>query len=187
MSDAMLFFLIGAGLVLAAVVMRRQFFEFRAQTAEDYRDGHPRFDLATHLNGKMLCEGAIFGPTGRVTSTFVARFDAKWDNNVGVIDEHFVYDDGETQDRQWTITLGEDGNFTATAPDVLDTGKGSQAGAAVLFRYRIKVPESAGGYVLSAFDCMYLTSDGTIINRSQFRKFGIRVAELVATIRPEGS
>jgi hypothetical protein len=31
---------------------------------------------------------------------------------------------------------------------------------------------------------MYLTSNGSIMNRSQFRKFGIKVAELVATMRP---
>ena len=33
-------------------------------------------------------------------------------------------------------------------------------------------------------DWMYLMENGTIINRSQFRKFGVKVAELVATMRP---
>lgn len=32
---------------------------------------------------------------------------------------------------------------------------------------------------------MYLSDNGTILNRSQFRKFGIRVAEMVATMRPK--
>ncbi|TVR45575.1 MAG: DUF3833 family protein, partial [Rhodobacteraceae bacterium] len=32
-------------------------------------------------------------------------------------------------------------------------------------------------------DWMYLVDDKTIVNRSQFRKFGIKVAELVATMR----
>ena len=31
---------------------------------------------------------------------------------------------------------------------------------------------------------MYLLENGTIMNRSQFRKFGVKVAELVATMRP---
>ena len=51
-------------------------------------------------------------------------------------------------------------------------------------RYRIKLPETIGGHVLNTVDWMYITPDGTIINRSQFRKFGFRVAELVASIRP---
>lgn len=49
--------------------------------------------------------------------------------------------------------------------------------------YRLKLPEDAGGHVLKTVDWMYLAPDGTIINRSQFRKFGIKVAELVATMR----
>jgi hypothetical protein len=31
---------------------------------------------------------------------------------------------------------------------------------------------------------MYLLENGVIMNRSQFRKFGFKVAELVATMRP---
>jgi hypothetical protein len=31
---------------------------------------------------------------------------------------------------------------------------------------------------------MYLAPNGTIVNRSQFRKYGLKVAELVATLRP---
>ena len=53
-----------------------------------------------------------------------------------------------------------------------------------MLNYRIRLPESSGGHVLDAVDWMYLMENGTIINRSQFRKFGIKVAELVATIRP---
>jgi hypothetical protein len=34
---------------------------------------------------------------------------------------------------------------------------------------------------------MYLLDNGTVMNRSQFRKFGIKVGELVATIRPDPS
>jgi len=32
-------------------------------------------------------------------------------------------------------------------------------------------------------DWMYLAPNGVVVNRSQFRKFGIKVAELVATMR----
>ena len=45
--------------------------------------------------------------------------------------------------------------------------------------------ESTGGHVLGVTDWMYLMENGTIMNRSQFRKYGIKVAELVATMRPK--
>ena len=71
------------------------------------------------------------------------------------------------------------------APDLVGAGTGRQEGNAVNLRYRIRLPKDAGGHVLSVNDWMYLTPNGSIVNRSQFRKFGIQVAELVATMRPD--
>ena len=47
-----------------------------------------------------------------------------------------------------------------------------------------KAKKLPGGHVLNVVDWMYLMENGTIMNRSQFTKFGITVAELVATMRP---
>ena len=51
-------------------------------------------------------------------------------------------------------------------------------------RYKLRLAEDAGGHVLDVVDWLYLMENGTIVNRSQMRKFGIKVAELVASIRP---
>lgn len=183
MSDATFFFIFGVALMGGLIWLRRRYADFPAQRAEDYLDEHPAFEIKTHLNGEMQCDGIIFGPLGRVTSSFTANFSARWDGDVGIIDEVFTYQDGMSQTRQWRLELNASGNFTAWADDVPGGGKGRVVGSAVLLRYPIRLPENSGGHVLQAFDCMYLTPDGTIMNRSQFRKFGIKVAELVATIR----
>ena len=60
------------------------------------------------------------------------------------------------------------------------------SGATLRMRYRIRLPESGGGWEMDVTDWLYLAEDGVILNRSQFRRFGIKVAELVATIRPAG-
>ena len=175
---------LGALIALALVWLKGRMLGFAAQSPADYAGTGPVFDLRTHLNGPIACEGVIYGPTGRVGSRFTARFDAEWHGDTGVMREHFRYDSGTTQDREWTLQLDDDGRIAATAPDVVGTGAGRQAGATVQLRYRIRLPADAGGHVLDTVDWMYLTEDGTIINRSQFRKFGIKVAELVATMRP---
>lgn len=184
--DLIVFATLGALATLAALWLKRRFLSFTAQTPDDYatRDG-PQFDLRRHLNGPILCDGVIYGPTGRVTSRFVGRFEARWSGDSGVMKEHFQYDSGTIQDREWSLVLSEDGRITATAPDVIGTARGWQRGPAVQLKYRIRLPESAGSHVLDVVDWMYLTPAGTIVNRSQFRKFGIQVAELVATMRPD--
>jgi hypothetical protein len=173
----------GAMLVLSLAILRDRFASFRAQVPADYAGKGPQFDLRDHLSGPMQCDGVIFGPTGRVTSRFVARMQGTWTGNVGTLSEVFHYDSGSIQHRAWTLALGNAGNITATAPDVVGTGTGRAEGPGVMLRYRIRLTPEAGGHVLDVVDWMYLLENGTIMNRSQFRKFGIKVAELVATMR----
>jgi hypothetical protein len=176
--------LLGALIVIALLALRNRLASFQAQAPEDYAGKGPAFDLRRHLAGPIQCEGVIFGPTGRVTSRFVADMEGTWNGATGTLAEVFRYDSGTVQHRAWTLALGAEGRIVATAPDVVGQGTGRVAGPSVLLRYRIRLTPEAGGHVLDVTDWMYLMENGTIMNRSQFRKFGIKVAELVATMRP---
>lgn len=178
------YILIGAALMGLALMVKSRYASFWAQKSDDYAAG-PIFDIRERFNGPIVCEGVIYGPTGRVSSRFVADFEATWEGNIGRMVEKFHYDTGQIQERVWTLTLGNDGGIKAEAPDIVGAGKGKQLGSAVLLNYRIKLAQEAGGHALDVTDWMYLMSNGSIMNRSQFRKFGIKVAELVATMRPK--
>jgi hypothetical protein len=157
---------------------------FRAQRPQHYGASTPVFDVREVLKGPMLCEGVIYGPFGRVTTRFVAQMHAEWQGNEGCMTEEFRYDSGTVQHREWTLKLSDDGQIQATAPDLIGIGYGQQSGATVMLAYDIKLTEEAGGHALKVTDWMYLMENGAIMNRSQFRKFGFKVAELVATMRP---
>jgi len=175
--------MLGIVLTLALFAARSRFADFLSQKPADFAGKGPLLDLRRHLSGPILCEGVIYGPLGRVTSRFVADMHAKWDGSTGIMTEDFRYDSGSKQHRIWTLTVGNDGRVKATAPDVVGVGEGRMEGPALRLDYRIRLPEDAGGHVLNVTDWMYLMENGTIMNRSQFRKFGIKVAELVATMR----
>lgn len=175
--------LIALLVVCVLALIKNRYVGFATQRPADLAGRGPTFDPATHLSGPILCEGVVFGPTGRVSSRFVADMEGVWTGNTGILKERFRYDGGLVQDRQWTLRLGNDGTIAAEAPDVVGTGVGRAEGPAVEMRYRIKLAPEAGGHVLDVVDWMYLMENGTIMNRSQFRKFGIKVAELVATMR----
>jgi len=181
--DAIGLILLGALGTLALVALAARLIGFGAQRPGDYAADTPQIDLREHLNGPIKCEGVIYGPLVRVASRFDADFEAEWQGNRGIMREHFRYDSGNRQDREWRLTLSNDGSIRAEADDLVGTGTGQQTGAAARLSYRIRLPDEAGGHVLSVTDWMYLTPGGVIVNRSQFRKFGIKVAELVATMR----
>lgn len=183
--EAILFICLGLVFAIGAFWARGRYASFLSQTPAHYADGRAgQFDIRNQFNGPVKCEGVIYGPFGRVSSRFDADFDCRWEGNKCIMNEVFRYDDGSVQTRAWNLTLGNDGRILATAEDVVGDGSGVQLGDSVQLKYKLRLPEASGGHVLDVVDWMYLTPNGNIINRSQFRKFGIQVAELVATMRP---
>jgi hypothetical protein len=167
--------------VLAAIWARRTFGSFWAQKPGDYADDGPLFDIKRHMNGPMTCHGVIYGPMGRVVSRFSATMQVRWQGDHCVMEELFTYDSGATQTRTWQMTLQGD-RLIARAEDL--QGEGDLAPGGLRMRYRFTLPQDAGGHTFNVRDWMYLVHDGSIVNRSEFRKFGIKVLELVATIHP---
>ncbi|MCV2882777.1 DUF3833 domain-containing protein [Actibacterium sp. XHP0104] len=157
---------------------------FAGRDVGQYADTTPRFDVTRHLSGPMLSEGVIFGPTGKVAARFTARMQGDWQGDSGTLHEEFTFASGARQTRTWQLTRHSDGRLTGTAPDVIGTATGETAGAALKLRYRLRLEPDAGGHVLDVTDWLFLNPDGSITNRSEMRKFGVKVAELVASIRP---
>lgn len=181
--------LVGAALalalVLAVLVLRSRLASFRAQRPDHYAHLTPAFDLRRHLSGPLLMEGVLYGPAGRVTSRFTATATGTWDGDTGTLAEVFRYDTGRVQPREWRLRLLPGGRIEGLADDVVGTATGQTSGPTVQMRYSYRLPPENGGHVLTVTDWMYLTDGGVILNRSQFAKAGLVVAELVATIRPD--
>ena len=170
-------------LALGLVVARRFLFDFMSQKPPDYAGTQPAFDVRRVFNGPLTASGVLYGPTGRVAARFTADMKGAWDEEGGTLAEDFRYDSGRTQCRQWRFVPGADGRFTATAADVIGTGQGEVSGAAAVLRYRLRLPEDAGGWQVDVTDWLYLGEDGVILNRSQFRRFGLLVGELVGSMK----
>lgn len=185
MIGSMLFVLGAVAGALAAILAFRPL-SFAAQRPAEYAGTAPALDPSRHLSGALTVDGVIFGPFGRVTSRFNADMQGSWDGAAGHLAESFRFAGGGRQERAWHLQLGEAGRVTATAEDVIGTATGQASGATLVLRYRLRLGEAAGGHVLSVTDWMYLTEEGTIVNRSEMHKFGLPVATLLATMRPAG-
>lgn len=182
---SILLVLLGVILTVAMLFGLQSFWSFSAQRARDYAKETPTFDLKKHLSGNFTASGVIYDYTGRVNTRFEADIRGEFDSTGGKLYEDFVYSHGPKDRREWTITYENDGTFTGTAPDVIGKARGKQEGNALVMRYKLKLPERSGGHVLDVVDWMYLFENGTILNRSEMRKFGIKVAELFAVFSKE--
>ncbi|WP_417806378.1 DUF3833 domain-containing protein [Thioclava sp.] len=177
-----------AVLIFAALIIRQVFFGYPAQRLSDYASESPSFDIREAFEGPVEAHGMIYGPTGRVTSRFRAMMVGTFTNEGGVINEKFHYASGRTQNRAWNIRFADDGTISSTADDIEGVATMAQRGNALEMHYKLRLPEDAGGHVLDVTDWIYQMPDGTLLNRSQMRKFGIKVAELFAVMRrmPDG-
>ena len=65
----------------------------------EYRRAEPALHLDQFFQGRLHAHGVIQNYRGKVTRRFTAEIIGNWQGDAGVLDERFVYDDGEVQYR----------------------------------------------------------------------------------------
>lgn len=158
-----------------------------SQTLDNYANEQPKLDLRTYFDGPLEASGIFFDYSGRASLRFVVDMKGAWNGNTGTLSETFHYSDGHTDSRVWTLKFSDDQHFTATAHDVVGEAVGGQKGNAATMKYQLRIPRDGSEMVVSMEDWLYLQEDGTLINRSTMRKFGLPVGELVVTFRKVGA
>jgi hypothetical protein len=144
-----------------------------------YSSKKNKIDLRSFFNGEIEGWGALFDYSGRQTRSFHVTLKGSWDKNNGVLQEWFVFDDGERTERRWEIDFADENSFKGLAKDVIGQAKGLQNGGAVNLNYILSVPYNNSTIDLRMDDWMYLIEDDIILNRTSMRKFGFKVGEIV--------
>lgn len=152
-------------------------------TVQNYADREPTLVLEAFFDGPLVAHGVIKNRSGEVIRHFQADIDASWRDGVGTLDETFVFDDGSTDRRIWTLTPAGEGRYIGTAGDVIGPGDLTLAGNALFLDYVLRIPWRDGTLDLRIDDRMYLVSPDTLINESVMYKFGVRVGEILLVIR----
>ncbi|UHQ54245.1 DUF3833 domain-containing protein [Microbulbifer sp. YPW16] len=152
-----------------------------------YRDRQPQFVPEEFFRGPLTAHGILKDRSGRVTRTFNAQLKGSWNNGEGLLEERFVFDDGEVQFRDWRLVpTGADSagvrTFSGTAGDVIGPAKVRVSGNAMFIRYTLQVPWKGDTIEVDVDDRMYLVSDRVLINESSLSKWGFNVGEIVLTI-----
>ena len=148
---------------------------------EQYRAEQPALDLKTYLNGTLDAWGIFQGRSGEVKKRFHVVIEAKWEGDVGVLDENFKWSDGSTSRRVWTLTRQADGSFLGRADDVIGEAVGEVAGNTLRWRYVLALPINGKTYHVDFDDWMFLINDQMMLNRSSMRKWGFNLGEVTLT------
>ena len=150
---------------------------------QQYAANKPVFDIREYLNGDLEAWGVLINRDGSAEPQFFVKMKGSWKGNEGTLAEEFTYVSGEKKNRLWQFRVLNDHTFTGTAADVAGEGKGKQYGNAVNMKYVLQVPYKGKTVEVNMDDWLYRIDEQHVINRTELRKFGFKVGELVIGFR----
>ena len=126
----------------------------------EYRQQQPTLDIFQYFQGETQAWGLVHGDVVGDTLT---------------LNERFVYDDGEKQQRVWHIRKISADRYEGTAGDIEGVAKGQTAGNAFNWHYSMNVKASGRTWLLNFDDWMYLQDANHLFNKTEMKKFGLTV------------
>ena len=145
---------------------------------ENYKNTKPIIKIEEYFQGNIKAWGMLQGRSGEVKRQFVADMKGEFDGKILILDETFIWNDGEKQERRWIIKKVGDNRYEGTAPDVVGVAKGVSFGSAFKFEYKLLVPYKDKKIKISFDDWIFKQDEKTAINKATLTKFGFKVGEL---------
>jgi len=139
-------------------------------------------NLEEFFSGKVIAHGQFQDILGNVSRRFTVDIESTWNGETLRLVENFVYEDGSTEQRIWTLrNTGED-SWMGTAPGVIGQASGRERGDVFNWGYTIDLPVGEGETMRVTFDdWMWLLTEDRILNRAYMSKFGIPLGEVIIT------
>lgn len=151
-------------------------------SVNDYANNTPKLTPQEFFQGDLTAKGVVKNRSGKVIRHFTASIKASWQNNIGTLEEKFIFNDGEIQYRTWTLTPTQPALFNATAGDVVGIGQGKFAGNAINLHYVLAVKYKNSTINVNVDDWMWRVDDKTVLNESTLSKFGFKVGSVQLVI-----
>ena len=151
----------------------------------DYAAEKPVLDLRQYFTGTIDAYGIFTDRSGKAVKRFTVEMTCSWTGapgqEVGVLDEHFIYSDGTKDRRVWTLKRSPDGKYIGTAGDVLGEAAGQERGNAFRWGYTLLLPVDGKTIEVQFDDWMYLMNDKVMLNKAKMSKFGFKLGEVTLT------
>ena len=94
-----------------------------------------KLNLEEFFDGHLVAYGQFQDVFGTVRRRFTVDINGNWNGKTLKLIEDFVYDDGSTEQRVWSLAKSGDDTWKGTAPGVIGTAKGQERGDTFNWRY----------------------------------------------------
>ena len=157
------------------------------QKLTEFDKTQPEFSLIDFFEGDSLAYGIFEDRFGTLQRRFKVNISGqKTQEEIAgksiskiILTEDFLYEDGEQQQRIWTISKDvlDDGieYYRGSAGDVIGTAEGGASGSAFFWQYDLDLNISENRLRVRFSDWIYQMDDYVAINKATVSKFGIEI------------
>ncbi len=139
-------------------------------------------NLEEFFDGHLTAYGQFQDVLGEVRRRFEVDIHGSWDGQTLTLIEDFVYEDGSTEQRVWSLQQTGNGGWQGTAPGVIGVATGQERGDTFNWQYTIDLPLPGRDPLRVTFDdWMWLLADDRVLNRAYMSRFGVPIGEVIIT------
>jgi len=149
----------------------------------DFKNATPLFVLEDYFQGKTRAWGMFEDRFGTVRRQFVVDITGTWDGNILTLNEDFVYNDGEKENRVWEIRKIDDGNYMGKTDNAVGEAAGTLRGNAFNWQYDFNLKVGDGSWKVHFDDWMFLQSNDVVINIATVSRWGLKMGTVFLTFQ----
>jgi hypothetical protein len=146
--------------------------------SEAFANTAPAFDPITFWTGRTASWGVIENRDGAPTAIVTTTTEGTAEGADGLHMIQHVMIDGKDTARDWHIRRLGDGQFVATANDMVGAARGQASGRTFHWNWTLATKPGDAVRNVEMEQWMYLADNGTLMNRTIITKLGVRLAEV---------
>jgi len=144
----------------------------------------PPFLPERYFARRLEAYGVFVDRFGTIRRQFEVAVSGRQTESGFVLDESFRYDDGETEERRWDVTVLGNGRYEGRCADVVGVARGVCTANMLSWRYSFRLAMYGRKVTVRFDDVMVLQAGDILVNRASISKAGCRLGEVLLSFRP---
>ena len=145
---------------------------------ENFAGREPALVLEEYFVGESKAWGIFEDRFGNLRRQFTVDIKGSMVGEELVLEEDFLFDDGEVDRRVWRIKRIDENTYEGRADDVRGAASGKVFGNALNWSYLVDLKVGNRTTVVRFDDWLFLQDKDVLVNRAIVTKFGIRIGEV---------
>ena len=144
----------------------------------NFSDKKPELKIEEYFLGKTSASGLFIDRFGKVRRQFKVDMEGIQEGDTFILNETFLYDDGEEEFRRWEIKKTGEKTYEGSSSDIKGIALGERSGNAINWHYTLKLKRKDGIMLVKFDDWLIMQDEKNVFNKATMKKFGIQLGDV---------